>query len=113
MLSTSRHDAHPNGPRAAHATLFVGTGLWPLVHIRSFEAVTGPKRDAWLVRTVGLLLTAVGAGLLVGSRKGRVERGAMAAGVGASAALGAIDVVYASRGRIAKVYLLDVALEAA
>lgn len=32
--------------------------LWPLLHMRSFEAVLGPKTDRWLVRTVaGLMLT--------------------------------------------------------
>ena len=25
-------------------------GLWPLIHMRSFEAVLGPKRDRWLAR---------------------------------------------------------------
>ena len=24
------------------------SGLWSIVHLRSFEAVTGPKRDDWL-----------------------------------------------------------------
>ena len=47
------------------------TGLWPVVHLRSFEAVTGPKVDKWLVKTFGALTGAVGAALLFGSaRKG-------------------------------------------
>jgi hypothetical protein len=32
------------------------TAIWPLVHIESFMAVTGPKTDIWLVKTVGALL---------------------------------------------------------
>ncbi len=34
----------------------MATGLWPLVHRRSFEAVTGRKTYWWLVNTVGSLL---------------------------------------------------------
>jgi hypothetical protein len=29
------------------------TGVWPLLHMASFEAVTGPKVDDWLVKMVG------------------------------------------------------------
>jgi hypothetical protein len=35
-------------------------GLWPLVHLSSFEAVLGPKTDRWLVKTVCGLLIANG-----------------------------------------------------
>jgi hypothetical protein len=31
---------------------------------RSFEAVTGPKRDDWLVKTIGGLIAMVGATLI-------------------------------------------------
>jgi hypothetical protein len=36
------------------------TGLWPLAHLRSFQAVTGPKLEPWLVKTVGVLAAAIG-----------------------------------------------------
>ena len=45
------------------AAAYVATGLWPIVDLRSFERVTGPKHDDWLVRTVGGLAVALGAGL--------------------------------------------------
>jgi hypothetical protein len=32
------------------------TGLWPLVSIGTFQQVTGPKTDLWLVKTVGVLI---------------------------------------------------------
>jgi hypothetical protein len=42
----------------AHGLFNVVSGLWPLMHLPSFEAVCGPKADRWLERTVaGLLLT--------------------------------------------------------
>ncbi len=32
------------------------TGLWPVVHLASFEKFTGPKQNHWLVKTVSLML---------------------------------------------------------
>ena len=36
--------------------VYLATGLWPLFNIESFQQVTGPKTDLWLVRTVGVLV---------------------------------------------------------
>ena len=38
---------------------FAVTGVWPLLHMRSFRYVTGGKkvRERWLVKTVGALIT--------------------------------------------------------
>src|SRR3954466_12104594 len=33
----------------AQGVFDVLTGAWPLLHMRSFTAVTGPKREHWLV----------------------------------------------------------------
>lgn len=92
---------------------YVATGLWPIVHMRSFEAVTGPKMDKWLVRTLGGLITAVGATLIVGGLERRPSRALRVLGIGSALALGAADVIYASRRRISKVYLGDAAAEGA
>jgi hypothetical protein len=43
-----------------HAGYLVATGVWPLLHRKSFEALTGRKKDFWLVRTVGGLAGACG-----------------------------------------------------
>lgn len=51
--------------------VYVVTGLWPVVHLASFEVVTGEKYDDFLVHTVGLLLFVVGAVLL---RALRIDR---------------------------------------
>ena len=45
------------------------SGAWPLVSLASFEAITGPKTDDWLVHTVGALVIAVGLALLVAARR--------------------------------------------
>src|SRR5215212_885809 len=46
------------------AIYYLVTGLWPFVSIRTFEAISGPKRDDWLVKTVGALVSSIGAALL-------------------------------------------------
>jgi len=87
------------------------TGIWPLASIRSFEAVTGPKADRWLVKTAGVLITAIGAALrLAGWRKSVTPELRLLA-IGSALGLAGIDVVYVVRGRIAKVYLLDALAE--
>ena len=48
----------------AQGAFYLATGLWPVLHLRSFEAVTGPKADGWLVKTVGGLIGVVGGALL-------------------------------------------------
>jgi hypothetical protein len=94
------------------AGYFLVTGIWALTSRRTFEAVTGPKADFWLVRTVGALTAAIGGGLAVAARRGRVAP--ELAGVAAASSLGlaAVDVVYTSARRISPVYLGDAALEA-
>jgi hypothetical protein len=91
----------------AQGFFFLAGGLWPLLQRRSFEAVTGPKVDFWLVKTVGLLLSVIGFSLLRAARQARITPELRAIGAGSAAALGAIDVVYAARGRISPVYLID------
>jgi hypothetical protein len=92
---------------------YVATGLWPIVHLRSFERVTGPKVDKWLVRTFGGLVAAVGATLIVGAFEKRASRSLEILGIGSALALGAADLVYSLRGKISKIYLGDAAAEGA
>jgi hypothetical protein len=90
-----------------HAAYFILGSLWPLFSGKTFQMVTGPKKDMWLVKTVALLLTVIG---IVIGRAGMKERITPEVGqlaIGSAASLAAIDVVYVSRGRISRVYLLD------
>ena len=91
---------------------FVATGLWPIVHLRSFEAVTGRKRDTWLVQTIGGLIAAVGAALIAGSFE-KPSRSLMTLGIGSSAALAAADLYFAGKGRISPIYFADAVVEGA
>ena len=90
---------------------FLLTGIWPLISMRTFEAVTGAKVDRWLVKTVGVLVAVMGASLTLAERHPSPAVTTLA--VGGAAGLGAIDTIYAARGRISRVYLLDAVLEAA
>lgn len=45
------------------AAYYLITGLWPLAHLKSFEALTGPKPDRFVVESTGLLFVATGATL--------------------------------------------------
>lgn len=90
---------------------FVVSGVWPLLSLRSFEKVTGPKADGWLVKTVGVLVAATGATLVRASRRDEVPSEARLLAATSAAGLAAVEVVYVRRGRISKVYLLDAAAE--
>lgn len=96
---------------AGQALYFVVTGVWALVHIPSFEAVTGPKVDRWLVKTVGALVLVVGAVLGIAARRASRAPEVVALATGSAAALATVDVVYVIKRRISPVYLLDALAE--
>jgi hypothetical protein len=87
---------------------FTLTGLWPLIHMDSFLAVTGPKTDLWLVRTVALLITAIGGTLLVAGKQNEANSSIAFLGIASASSLAWVDAYYALRGVIWPVYLLDV-----
>ena len=90
---------------------YVATGVWPLIDIVSFQVVTGPKIDLWLVHTVGVLVTVVGAVLIIASRTRRVTPEIVLLAVGSALGLAGIDLRYALAGRISAVYLADAVVE--
>jgi hypothetical protein len=91
---------------------FLVSGAWALVHIESFQKVTGPKTDLWLVRTVGLLLVAIGAGLIVAAATRQFGPGVVCIAMGSAAALLLIEIVYVVKRVISRIYLVDAAIEA-
>lgn len=96
----------------AQGGFYVVTGVWPLISIRSFERVTGPKTDRWLVKTVGSLIAVVGAVVALAGTRKRVTPEVALLGAGSAAVLLAADVIYVAKGRIPAVYLLDAVCEA-
>jgi len=90
---------------------YTAAGVWPLVHRSSFEKVTGPKVDFWLVRTVGSLLGVVGATMMLGAARHESGPETRSLAIGTAGAITAIDAVYVRRGRISRIYLLDAATQ--
>ena len=95
------------------AIFYIVTGVWPFVSMRSFEAVTGPKVDRWLVKTVGALVAVIGSGLAIASRRRQLAPELVLVAAGSAAALATIDTVYVAKRRISPVYLLDAIAEVA
>ncbi len=94
----------------AHGGYLCIGGLWPLIHMDSFEAVTGPKVDEFLVRSIALILLLTAAVLFSQLHGKELELSAVIMGMGISLILGSIAIISAALGYIRAVYFLDGAL---
>jgi glycine/D-amino acid oxidase-like deaminating enzyme/nitrite reductase/ring-hydroxylating ferredoxin subunit len=97
-------------PRVAQGAYYVATGLWPVLHLRSFEAVTGRKRNGWIIRALGGAIAAVGTALLTSDIA--APRRAPRLGLGAAVALGLAGMYLAVTRRGSRAYLAEAAIEA-
>jgi len=95
----------------AHGAYFAATGVWSIVDADSFQKVTGPKTDVWLVKTVGVLVTCIGGVLMAAARQQRVTPEICALAISSAAGLAAVDAAYTLKRRISPIYLLDAAAE--
>jgi hypothetical protein len=93
----------------AQAVYLVVSGVWPLLHRRSFERVTGRKEDFWLVRTVGGLAVASGLSLGLSALKGSPRSESAALALGTSLVFGVADV-HATRTQ-SRIYLGDLVIQ--
>lgn len=94
-----------------HALFNLISGAWPLVHMPSFEAVTGPKTDHWLVKTVTSFIMVVGAVIGSAGMRNRITPEITGLAIASSATLATVDVIYVAKGRISPIYLLDAVAE--
>jgi len=85
---------------------YLVTGIWPMLHMESFVAVTGPKEDYWLVRMVALLSISIGAAIL--SQK----KGPYVLHFTTALSFIAIDCYYALNNVIRDIYLADAMAQA-
>jgi hypothetical protein len=111
--ATRRLPASERTALLAQGGYYVATGLLPFVSRRAFESVTGPKRDWWLVQTVGGLVTVIGVALVAAGQRRETGPELLGIAAGSAAALAGIDIVYVAKGEIAPSYLLDAAAELA
>jgi hypothetical protein len=96
----------------AQGLFYLATGVWPLVHMRSFEFVLGRKDEHWLVQTVSGLLIATGISLLRTESSPAAITAARRTALGSATSLALIDLRYAVPGRISRMYLVDALIEA-
>jgi hypothetical protein len=90
---------------------FLVTALWPLFSMSTFEMVTGPKTDDWLVKTVAVLILVSSAVLLRAAVSNKASIDTLIIGAGTSVALLHIDLVYVQKAVISKIYLADAVAE--
>src|SRR4051794_20158365 len=95
----------------AQGVYFLLTGVWPLLSMRSFEAVTGPKVDDWLVKTVGVLVAVIGGVLVLAGVRGQAPVEVIALAVGSALGLTGIDAWYVAGKVIPPIYLGDAVAE--
>jgi len=93
----------------AQGAYYAVVGAWPLVHLRSFELVRGPKLEEWLTKGVGPCWLNVGIHLIEAGRQGgRVRRDVRALAIRMAATFAAFDFHYAGRRRgISPVHLIN------
>lgn len=96
---------------AGQGAYYLLTGLWPIVSLKTFYAVTGPKWDGWLVQTVGSMIASIGSTLLLGARRRMPSAELFWLAASSAAALTAVDVVFVRRRRIPRIYLADAVAE--
>jgi hypothetical protein len=94
----------------AQGSYYLLTGLWPLIHIGSFMAVTGYKTDIWLVKMVALLSLTIGIQLLIQRLN---KPGPTLLSILTAFSFLLIDTYYALNGTISKIYLADALMQAA
>src|SRR5262245_41539592 len=90
---------------ALQGVYYLFTGLWPLVHLQSFEAITGPKTDHWLVQTVGILIAVIGSVLLLAAVRRKVPLEIIVLAVASALALAGVDLVFVLRREVSPIYL--------
>jgi len=78
----------------AQGAYYAATGVWALADIESFQVVTGPKADQWLVKTVGVLVTAIGGALALAGWRRRVTPEIRLLAVSSALGLAGIDIYY-------------------
>ena len=95
----------------AQGAFYFLSGAWPRVHPASFQLVTGPKLELWLVQTVGVLLVVSGGVLLLSGRARRVTREIVLLGAGQAAALASVDLWCVLEPRTTRAYWLDAVVD--
>jgi hypothetical protein len=83
------------------------TATWPLVHIKSFMVVTGPKIDTWLVKTVAVLILVIAICFIGQLLIKGLSLPVIVLAISCCIGLILIECYYVSTGVISRIYLVD------
>lgn len=102
----SKHQLRGENLAYAHGLFLTLGGLWPLLHMQSFEAIAGNLHDEWLVRTVAAVLLLLG-GLLLNDAffRGHIARTLRIIAGGVALILGVVALIGGFTGHLAWVYV--------
>jgi hypothetical protein len=90
---------------------FFVTGIWPIISINTFQKVTGPKMDLWLVKTVGIILATIGAVLIFAQANTEINSSIILLAIGSALSLAIVELVYVAKRVISPIYLADAIIE--
>ena len=90
---------------------FFISGVWPILSMKTFLKVTGPKTDLWLVKTVGLILAVIGLVLVYAQINGEINTSVILLAMGSALSLAIVEFVYVAKRVISPIYLGDAAVE--
>ncbi|GAB0157916.1 hypothetical protein CHRYSEOSP005_32100 [Chryseobacterium sp. Alg-005] len=90
---------------------FFITGVWPLIHLKSFMEVTGPKTDIWLVQTVAVLILSHSMLFFYIAFKKRILPVYALMGMITTSGLAIIELYYYFQGTLKWVYFIDSVIE--
>jgi hypothetical protein len=99
--------------RSAHYILIaqgiytILTSLWPIIHIKSFLFITGPKTDVWLVKLVSLLLLCMGISFLMEVSQKHLSVTIKQLALNSAVVLFVVDLYYSYYNIIPEVYVID------
>lgn len=92
----------------AHGAYLMAFGLMPILAMRTFRKITGPKPEGWLAKGVGACMANIGAALAAAGARGKVAREVRILGISTALSFAAMDIWYAGiRRRISPVHLLN------
>ncbi len=95
----------------AQGGYYLITGLWAIVSQRTFQKITGPKQDVWLVKTAGVLFSVIGGTLVLAGLRKRPPVESQFLGSLTALGVAGAEIVYTSEERISPVYLADGVVE--
>lgn len=98
---------------AAQGIYYLGTGLWPLVHLDSFAAVVALQVNPFQAQLFGAVLAVLGSSLLESVRRGPPAAYPTALGIAVAGAIVLVSLLWLPRQPTVSGLWLDVAVEVA